>query len=395
MPYLFVADKQPLQLNQQPGTTGLFLQNTGSKNIYIGTDQNMKADSTSVIIPPGTPLTWPSNEPLYVICASGDSSSLVYYFSAAQMGVSLNALITPTAQYVAAALANTLYVSKYTLINGIYTINATPSAAIIHLDFYDKNGNLITSQIISAGTVVINLATTSTQLDYWSDTPNVQISILKTGSNIPFAPSGALFTITANQTFAGIGDGYFLLVGGGQGGEDGGGAQYSGKGGMSGKVISGRYNFTGNTPITIGQGGLHYPFNAPTFGTETTMGTITTATGNNVGGGARIDAALQANGLPGNIILPTISFPFINTTQNGATSSGSGAASNNPPTSFTGGIGGNTNGSTGGNGGSTNPLTNGTDGTGHGSAGGGGAVSYAVGATPGGNGTNGVCYIII
>ena len=189
-------------------------QNTGSNTIYISDQQNVTADATSLAIAAGTPFTWSRSDSLYAVCSAGNPSTLFGTANGAQVGTSIAALLTPTAQYVIAATANTLYRSTYTLTNGIYTIATTPNTVIVNIDFYDVNGALITSVTSTSGSnLTVNLATTAVQFDYWTTSgTNTSISITKSGSNIPYV-SGTLITVTATGAIGVSGDAYvFWLV---------------------------------------------------------------------------------------------------------------------------------------------------------------------------------------
>jgi len=304
---------------------------------------------------------------------------------------SIPAPAAPSIQYVQAAVANTLYKSTSTFINGIYTITC-PTTVVTQCDFYDANGNLIVSAVTVTGTVSVNLATTAVQMDYWTTSgTSVSIGIQLTGSNIQYAPSGPLTTITANQINALVGDYYAVLVGGAKGGEDIlNGATYSGAGGRSGNVWQGRVKLVGGETITIGQGTSHAI--APANPTDTTLGTYTSANGVNVAGGGRLGG--NGSGQLGTIN-PTPLFPFLQIT----TSSGGGGAFFASGGPYSGGSTPNGTVGTGGWGGAASGTTPpysfpGQDGTGYGAGGGGAGNSQFNGAAIGGNGTNGVLYLI-
>ena len=356
-------------------------QNTGSNTIYISDQQNVTADATSLAIAAGTPFTWSKSDSLYAVCSAGNPSTLFGTANGAQVGTSIAALLTPTAQYVIAAAANTLYRSTYTLTNGIYTIATSPNTVVVNIDFYDVNGALITSVTSTSGSnLTVNLATTAVQFDYWTTSgTNTSISITKSGSNIPYA-SGTLTTVTASGTPGLVGDAYVVVVGGGGGGASINGNQ-NGGGGGSGGITGGRVKLIGNEICTIGNGGAH----------DQAGGTTTFASFTATGGGAGQTASLGgAGGTP-------------NGGAGGNANSGTGNASADSSTLFTfftegttggGGAGASANGAgsgigTGGKGGLTGA---GNNATGFG-AGGGGAG--AVATANGGSGTPGVVYVII
>ena len=379
-------------------------QNTGSNTIYISDQQNVTADATSLAIAAGTPFTWSKSDSLYAVCSAGNPSTLFGTANGAQVGTSIAALLTPTAQYVIAAAANTLYRSTYTLTNGIYTIATTPNTVVVNIDFYDVNGALITSVTSTSGSnLTVNLATTAVQFDYWTTSgTNTSISITKSGSNIPFV-SGTLYTYTTSQVIPLVGDAYCVLVGGGGGGAGSNNTSAGGGGGGSGALVGSKLYLTGSQSLLVGTGGA---------GGSTA--------GNGVAGGASTFAGLTANGGGGG--------------QNGGTGGGSGGTAG-APNGGTGGVGSGgvtgaspaptvsantstifafiTSGTTGGGGGGGAlsqvnsagagsgvgiggaggaALSNGINGTGIGSGGGGSGGKLA---GVGGNGANGGLIIII
>lgn len=379
-------------------------QNTGSNTIYISDQQNVTADATSLAIATGTPFTWSKSDSLYAVCSAGNPSTLFGTANGAQVGTSIAALLTPTAQYVIAAAANTLYRSTYTLTNGIYTIATIPNTVVVNIDFYDVNGALITSVTSTSGSnLTVNLATTAVQFDYWTTSgTNTSISITKSGSNIPYA-SGTLYTYTTSQVIPLVGDAYCVLVGGGGGG----GSSYQthgcGGGGGSGGIVAGRL-YLNNSSLTIGTGGTGGVTNQNQVGENggaTTLGALN-APGGNGGGAGLLNGTNGLGGTAGNAnggkggdgntsngvssatIATASGFPFFS---NASQTTGGGGGGSSGVTAFTGagsGIG------TGGTGGTT--LVTITVATGYGS--GGAAQGNNFGAYSG-NGNNGVCYIIL
>jgi len=223
-------------------------QNTGSNTIYISDQQNVTADSTSLAIAAGTPFTWSKSDPLYAVCTANNPSTLFGTANGAQVGTSVSSLLTPTAQYVIAAATATLYRSTYTLTPGIYTVAVTPNTTIVNIDFYDVNGNLITSVTSTSGSnLTVNIATTAVQFDYWTNSggaANASISITKSGTNIPYV-SGTLYTYTSSQIIPLIGDGYAILVGAG-------GSSGQASGGTGSIVVIGRIKLTGSQAFISG-----------------------------------------------------------------------------------------------------------------------------------------------
>ena len=373
-------------------------QNTGSNTIYISDQQNVTADATSLAIATGTPFTWSKSDSLYAVCSAGNPSTLFGTANGAQVGTSIAALLTPTAQYVIAAAANTLYRSTYTLTNGIYTIATTPNTVIVNIDFYDVNGALITSVTSTSGSnLTVNLATTAVQFDYWTTSgTNTSISITKSGSNIPYV-SGTLITVTATGAIGVSGDAYVFLVGGGGGGGAGFLGSNGGGGGGSGAMVAGRLSLATSDIVTIGSGNLGGQTNGAmgTNGGSTILKTFTAP-----GGGGGGSPTAGAAGVPNGGIGGAGTGP-----NNGAASATFTSVSGWPfaPLGTTGGggagysigigTGGGSGIGTGGSGGATGG--NGNDATGFGAGGGGGGVSGGSTFGKGGKGSNGICYIII
>lgn len=379
-------------------------QNTGANTIYISDQQDVTADSTSLAIATGTPFTWSKSDPLFAICVAGSPSTLFGTANGAQVGTSIAALLTPTAQFVVAAAANTLYRSNYTLQPGIYTIAITPNTVIVNIDFYDVNGSLITSVTSTSGSnLTVNLATTAVQFDYWTTSGvNTSISITKSGTNIPFV-SGTLYTYTTSQIIPLSGDAYVILVGGGGGGGSGIGlsGNLGGGGGSSGIVFS-RLYLNGSQSLVIGVGGNGGAVNtnsAGSNGTATTLGALSAGGGGGGGAGQASPPAGAAgspnggvggsgaslNGVASSTAAAVSGLIFLNM---GSTGGGGRGDLNTPGTGAGTGIG---TGGTGAIGASNTPAGNGT---GFGSGGGGGNGNTSI-ASPGGKGTNGACYVIL
>ena len=377
-------------------------QNTGSNTIYISDQQNVTADATSLAIAAGTPFTWSKSDSLYAVCSAGNPSTLFGAANGAQVGTSIAALLTPTAQYVIAAAANTLYRSTYTLTNGIYTIATTPNTVIVNIDFYDVNGALITSVTSTSGSnLTVNLATTAVQFDYWTTSgTNTSISITKSGSNIPYV-SGTLYTYTTSQTIPLVGDSYFLLVGAGGGGGAGNATGGAGGGG-SGGFVGGRINLTGAISFVSGTGGTSVAGSgrANSGGSSTFAGFTANGGGGGLGGGGGTggtagtpnggaggggSGGISSNGSPGNSSANSSTiFTFMTMGTTGGGGGGGGSAS------FpSGGVGGGSGIGNGGNGGTwlVNNAGNGVNGGG----GGGGSSAGLLGGTGG----NGILYVII
>lgn len=269
-------------------------QNTGSNTIYISDQQNVTADATSLAIAAGTPFTWSKSDSLYAVCSAGNPSTLFGTANGAQVGTSIAALLTPTAQYVIAAAANTLYRSTYTLTNGIYTIATTPNTVIVSIDFYDVNGALITSVTSTSGSnLTVNLATTAVQFDYWTTSgTNTSISITKSGSNIPYV-SGTLYTYTTSQNIPLSGDAYCILIG-----AAGGSSNFSGG---TGGIQTFRALLTPNMPFVCGTAGTSGNSSGTPLATNGTASTFAgkTSTGGTAGNNGVHGVGGTPNGVDG------------------------------------------------------------------------------------------------
>lgn len=415
MPLVGVSNK-PSKILANATPLGSILQNSGNSNVYISDSPNVTADSSSIILYPGTPFEWPAFSELWAICGASDISSITYFPNGAHIGVSVTALQTaintlisvtqssanPQPTYYNAAAANTVYKVTTTLTSGVYTIGC-PVGVITNVDFYDVNGVYIGTATTASGTIDYNLGTLAGSFAYWTNTgTNNQISITKKGSAVT-SVSGTLYTFTSSQTINFTGDAYIVLIGGGQAGQDGLAGARSGAGGKSANVLVTRAYLTGACTLTIGQASVRG--SSPALGGDTTIiGTgvsLSSATAANaVAGGAAV-ARDGANhpGLPGTALtVPDTIFPFLpqgsiasggsgaealgNSSQTGGANAGSGIGVS--------GVGGNTVAGT------PTTATVGGNATGFGSGGGGGAdASGTPVASNGGNATNGVCYIVI
>ena len=337
-------------------------QNTGSNTIYISDQQNVTADATSLAIAAGTPFTWSKSDSLYAVCSAGNPSTLFGTANGAQVGTSIAALLTPTAQYVIAAAANTLYRSTYTLTNGIYTIATSPNTVVVNIDFYDVNGALITSVTSTSGSnLTVNLATTAVQFDYWTTSgTNTSISITKSGSNIPYA-SGTLYTYTTSQTIPLVGDAYIVLVGGAGGSAGFSTSASSIATGGTGAIVTGRINLTGTQSFIAGSPGSPGSGNGsiiPTDGTASTFASFTAPggqrAGTNLGQGGSPNGVsggntVNVNGNATSTVNVISGFPFLtmgSTGTGGATanSAGSGNGIGKGGTAGSTGVGGNASG---------------------------------------------------
>ena len=271
------------------------------------------------------------------------------------------------------------------LVAGTYTISWS-GGGTLNIDFF--NGTTYIATATGTSQIIFNLAQSATNYKMWNSVGGVSVVISLTA--LAVAPvSGTLYTFTTSQTLSLVGSAYCVLVGGGGGG-GGSGAGSPCAGGGGGGINGARIVLTGADVLTIGAGGV---------------GGISSANGTD--GGTTSLLSLSATGGKG----ATTSTGGLGGTPNGAaggnansptgTNGGSGSAASTFWSFFTqgstcGGGGGSQitgNSSGGGSGigtGGQGTAANGFDGTGYGAGGGGGTQ----GANSG-NGTAGICYIVI
>ena len=188
MPIASVSNK-PSQILTQATQLGAILQNTGLSNIYISDTPNVLADSTSILLLPGTPFEWPAHTDLWATCAGTDSSTVAYFTNGAHIGTSVSALIAPVTQYVIATSATSTYISTYSRLAGIYTITC-PTTTIATVKFYNSNNSLIYTAVTVSGTINFSLPSDSTYILYSTNTgSNILISILKAGVGVSYGPA--------------------------------------------------------------------------------------------------------------------------------------------------------------------------------------------------------------
>jgi len=308
------------------------------------------------------------------------------------------------ADAITATASDTFYEGRKTFDAAIYQITCA-SGTVANFEFWNL-GTLITSGTTSSGIATINLASTADRIRLWTNTgSNIVVTITKTAGALTNQFSGTLDTVTTvgPSTYTGTstsGKGYALLVGGGGGGggcnpnsNNGAGGGGGGSGAVCAKIVT----LTGSMAVTIGAGGLGGAagLNAGTAGGASTFDGMT------AGGGSGGNAAAQNVASPG--AGGTATGGTINTPGAGPGSEGNGSATTKTysfvvngttgsgssgfyPTAYGSGIG------TGGVGSAS--TNNGTNATGYG-AGGGGASGTSTGAArAGGNGTQGVLYVL-
>jgi hypothetical protein len=215
------------------------------------------------------------------------------------------------------------------------------------------------------------------------------------------------YTTSTTSTFAG--SAYLLLVGGGSGGQAGNsaGQTYSGggragAGGNSGFVYSvGPVTLNGNEVVTIGAQGNanNVTLQGGNAGGNTTFGNYSSASGSQAGGGgaATNDNSPRTGGAGGASIKTNAPSMIANNflTVN-STTGGGGGGTWNWAVGESPGAGGGSGIGTGGNGGTNSSHA--PNGNGYGAGGGGGAGRWEnapIQVPRGGNGTQGVAYVIV
>ncbi len=312
---------------------------------------------------------------------------------------------TLNASAITAAAANTMYEGRATFDAAVYQITCA-SGVITNFQFFSGVTSVI-SGVTASGTVSINLASAADRIRLYTNTgTNTVVTINKTAAALTNAFSGTLDTITTlgTSTYTGTstsGYAYAVLVGGGGGG---GGNQLNdnpGSGGGSGAIAAKYLALTGSMSVTIGAGGAGGAGNQTTNATSGVSGgtstfggmTATGGTGGNGGnyggaGGTASGGDINIGGAGGSYGAggATASvYPFI---FNAAATTGAGGGGRGRQQSGTTAGGGSGIG-TGGLGGRP-----GGNATGYGAGGGGGSGAYSDVAYAGGNGTQGVLYVL-
>ena len=299
------------------------------------------------------------------------------------------------------AYANTLatigeYNVPQALVAGTYTISWS-GGGTLQIDFY--NGTTFIGSATGTSQIIYNLAQSATNYKLWNTVAPVSLVISLTA--LAVAPvSGVLTTITATSSPGLIGDAYLVLVGAGGGGSGKSMADNgAGGSGGSGGIYFGRIYLDGTETITIGsagQGGIASSLNATAGGsTVLTMGaTVLTATGGQPGGLTVCGAGGTPNGVgqtfsygQAGIATQTLAQIAANFFQQGSTGTGATGNVTTPTAGGGSGIG------TGGTGGGVS--SNGSNATGYGAGGGGCGNDNSTTALNGGNGSPGICYIVI
>ena len=305
------------------------------------------------------------------------------------------------ADTITAATSLTLYEGIKTFTSATYVISCV-SGTQVNFSFI-SGGTTITSGVTTSGTVTHVLGQTADRIRLWINTgTNVVVTITKTAGILSSTTiSGTLDTVTTlgSSTYTGTstsGYGYAILVGGGGGGGSINTTMQGAAGGGSGGVGYKLVQLTGSMPLTIGAGGNGSSGNgaAAQAGGTSTFGGMT-CNGGGAGGSTSLsggaggtvtgaDLSTSASNNGGAAGATANLYPFV---KNGTTGAGSAGKSN--------AVGGGDN-VIGRGGSGAHHLGSGGNATGYG-GGGGGASSYHSGAFTGftgGNGTQGVLYVL-
>jgi hypothetical protein len=302
---------------------------------------------------------------------------------------------SPTADTITAATTNTLYEGLKTFAPATYTITCI-SSTIVNWSFLSGN-TIITSGVTTSGTVTVVLGSTADRIRLWINSgTDIPITITKTAGTLGSTTiSGTLDEVTTlgSSTYTGTstsGYGYAILVGGGGAGGSlaanlNTGARGGGSGGVGFKLVE----LTGSMAVTIGSGGTAVANTTGNPGGQSTFAGMT------AGGGGGGGTSTNSGGAGGTVTGADISSSATGT---------SGVTLNLYPFAKNGTTGGGGNGKSGAAGGGSGIGTGGTgaggsgnggNATGYGAGGGGAASQYSPqGPGLGGNGTQGVLYVL-
>ena len=298
---------------------------------------------------------------------------------------------------------------------GVYEVIPTSTTATytLVLKTGGKNGTTVLTGSVANGGSTFTISETVNYISLTgtnaaSALTNVAVRYL-TDVQIYIPGSGFVTRYTTSTTNPLDGSAYLLLVGGGTGGQAGNSAgqeyQYGGRagaGGSSGRVLSvGPITLVGGETVTIGAGGNanNTTLSGGNAGGNTSLGNYSSANGTaaNGGGAASNDSGTRtggAGGASGKTNAPTIitnNFLTVN-----STTGGGGGGTWNWAVGESPGAGGGSGIGTGGAGGTNSNHA--PSGNGFGAGGGGGAGRWEtapVQVPKGGNGTQGVVYVIM
>jgi hypothetical protein len=298
---------------------------------------------------------------------------------------------------------------------GVYEVipTSTTGTYTITLKKGGKNGTtVLTGPVANGGSTF----TTSDTINYIeltgtnvaSNLTGVAVRYL-TDVQIYIPGTGFVLRYTTSTTSTFEGNAYLLLVGGGTAGQAGnsagqnyGGGGRAGAGGSSGRVLSvGPVTLAGGESITIGSGGNanNTTLQAGNAGGNTSFGNYSTTNGAAAsGGGAATNDNSPRQGGAGGASIKTNAPSMItnNFLTLNSTTGGGGGGSWNWSVGESPGVGGGSGIGTGGNGGTNSNHA--PSGSGFGAGGGGGSGRWENAPTQvprGGNGTQGVVYVIV
>jgi hypothetical protein len=304
------------------------------------------------------------------------------------------------ANSITATTSNTMYEGRLAFDSAIYTVTCT-SSTIANVQFF-SGLTLVTQVTTASGTISLNLASASDRVRLWTDTgSDIVVTITKTASALSNVFSGTLDTITSSGTYTGTstsGYGYAVLVGGGGGGGSVANSYRRGGGGGGSGSVGGKYlELTGSMAVVIGAAGIAQA--APSSGT--TGGTSTFGGMSCPGGTGGVTPPSEGAGAGGSGGATPTGADVTSAGTNGGTAQGAGAATTklypfvvNGTTGSGGSYSFSGGGSGIGTGGSSPYIGTGDNGTGYGAGGGGARNRDDFTAYLGGNGTQGVLYVL-
>jgi hypothetical protein len=306
----------------------------------------------------------------------------------------------PSAFAVTITTANIAQKVTQAVSTGVYSITVSPTSSTATVHFLTGD-TYIGATTTSSGSISYNLATAADKVYIQSSVASDVVTVnLVASAPVNPALSGTLDTITTlgASTYTQTGTLWVLAIGAGGGGGGGTDGVNYGGGGGSGALAMFYGNVTSSTTVTIGAAGAGGAYNANgATGGTTSFGAYAIATGGafglsgtnggtgGVGGTVTAGTVGVAGSKGGNPFQDGIAVANVyQTIKTGTYGSGAGGRSDTQMVGGGSGIG------TGGNGGINGNVT-GKNATGYGSGGGGGAATLAA---TGGNGSQGVVYVL-
>jgi hypothetical protein len=289
----------------------------------------------------------------------------------------------------------TTYEHRQSFVPGVYTVSVSPTSTDARISFLSDTA-LLSTLTTTSGTVSFNLESTATKVFIMTlagGTSNAVVSITKTADSLTpdDIGNGTLDTINATGTYNQTGTLAVLVYGGGQQGGSSNNTnndQPGMAGGRAGFINGGIVVTNGPTTVTVGAKGTA-SFSTPVEPTNSSFGNLITATsastaypnGNGGSGGGGSHGPVNA----GNASQPFFSWNGNATTGGG----GGGGVGSGGPSAAGGGSGIGTGG--------TSPVNQNVapgPGTGKASGGAGGRSGSVATSRLGGDGADGVVYVM-